>query len=151
MHRYVIATHSHPLRVSLRAVPGVPIVHVNRAVMVLEPASDATLRAKHRAEQDALAPSTSERAILNAATPQVERVPKKKRGPKGPNPLSVKKKARKHSDQEPKDTNTTRGEEVEARRKRKRDESDSNGEASSPRPKRTRRRKSHSRPHGENV
>ena len=44
----MIATQSHPLRVSLRAVPGVPIVHVNRAVMVLEPASDATLRAKHR-------------------------------------------------------------------------------------------------------
>jgi U3 small nucleolar RNA-associated protein 23 len=46
-HRYVVATQSQPLRVSLRAVPGVPIVHVNRAVMILEPASDATLRAKH--------------------------------------------------------------------------------------------------------
>jgi hypothetical protein len=44
----VVATQSHPLRVSLRAVPGVPIVHVNRAVMILEPASDATLRAKDR-------------------------------------------------------------------------------------------------------
>lgn len=47
-HRYVITTQSHPLRVTLRAVPGVPIVHVNRAVMILEPASDATLRAKQR-------------------------------------------------------------------------------------------------------
>jgi len=82
-HRYVVATQSQPLRVSLRAVPGVPIVHVNRAVMILEPASDATLRTKHCAEQDALAPSTSERAVLNAATPQVEYVPKKKEGSQG--------------------------------------------------------------------
>ena len=48
MHRYVIATQSHPLRVILRAIPGVPIVHVNRSVMVLEPASDATLQYKQR-------------------------------------------------------------------------------------------------------
>jgi U3 small nucleolar RNA-associated protein 23 len=164
----VIATQSHPLRVSLRAVPGVPIVHLNRAVMILEPASDATLREKHRvrhanhfaqnpsfthrcdlqAEQDALAPSTSESAILNAATPQVERVPKKKRGPKGPNPLSVKKKTQKHSVQKPKANvaTTARDEQVEARGKRKLDESDSNDETSSPKPKRRRRRKSQARP-----
>ncbi|KAI9445144.1 Fcf1-domain-containing protein [Lactarius indigo] len=151
-HRYVIATQSHPLRVSLRAVPGVPIVHVNRAVMVLEPASDATLRAKHFAEQEALAPSTSERAILNAPTPQLEPVPKKKRGPKAPNPLSVKKKAHKYSVQEPKKikpVGVAHGGEVEARRKR-RYESDSNDEAS-PKPKRRRRRKSHSKPQEENV
>ena len=164
-HRYVIATQSHPLRVSLRTVPGVPIVHLNRAVMILEPASDATLQAKHRVrhvnhsaqnpsfayrydiqtEQDALAPSTSEIAILNAATPQVEHVPKKKRGPKGPNPLSVKKKTQKHSVQVPKKANVAsmaRGEQVEAKGKRKRDESDSNGETSSPGPKRRHRRKS---------
>ncbi|KAI9462507.1 Fcf1-domain-containing protein [Lactarius psammicola] len=153
-HRYVIATQSHPLRVSLRAVPGVPIVHVTRAVMILEPASDSTLRAKHSAEQDALVPSTSERAVLNAATPQAEHVSKKKRGPKGPNPLSVKKKIQKHSVQEPKKANfggTARGEEVKARGKRKRDESDSNGETSSPRPKRRRRHKSHSQLQGEYV
>ena len=165
-HRYVIATQSHPLRVSLRAVPGVPIVHVNRTVMILEPASDATLRAKHlvrhanpfarnpsftyrcnlQAEQDALAPSTSEKAKLNAAAPQVEHVPKKKRGPKGPNPLSVKKKAQKHGVEEPKKASTTRGDQVDERGKRKRDESDNDGEASSPRPKRRRRRKSQARP-----
>jgi hypothetical protein len=48
MHRYVIATQSHPLRVDLRAIPGVPIVHINRSVMVLEPASDVTLQFKQR-------------------------------------------------------------------------------------------------------
>ncbi|KIM48034.1 hypothetical protein M413DRAFT_218689 [Hebeloma cylindrosporum] len=45
-HRYVIATQSHPLRVKLRAIPGTPIVHINRSVMILEPPSDATLKVK---------------------------------------------------------------------------------------------------------
>lgn len=47
-HRYVIATQSHPLRVRLRFIPGVPIVHVNRSVMVIEPPSDATMKIKER-------------------------------------------------------------------------------------------------------
>ncbi|KAH0838452.1 Fcf1-domain-containing protein [Lanmaoa asiatica] len=48
-HRYVIATQSQTLRVKLRLVPAVPIVHVNRAVMILEPPSDVTLNAKQQA------------------------------------------------------------------------------------------------------
>ncbi len=55
-HRYVIATQSHPLRVSLRAIPGVPIVHINRSVMVLEPASDATMQTKQRVCYEILRP-----------------------------------------------------------------------------------------------
>ena len=46
-HRYVIATLSQSLRPQLRRVPGVPIIHINRAVMILEPPSDETLRVKH--------------------------------------------------------------------------------------------------------
>ncbi|KAI0036703.1 Fcf1-domain-containing protein [Vararia minispora EC-137] len=90
-HRYVIATLSNPLRSSLRSTPGVPVLHLNRTVLILEPPSDATLRAKALAEQNALAPSASEAANLKSATvdPQPK---KKKKGPKGPNPLSVKKK-----------------------------------------------------------
>jgi Fcf1 len=45
-HCYVVATQSHPLCIGLRATPGVPIVHVNHSVMILEPASDATLHVK---------------------------------------------------------------------------------------------------------
>ena len=156
-HRYVIATQSQPLRVSLRAIPGVPIVHINRSVMVLEPASDATLQFKQRvryqfyrchlfcthtltlqAEDDALGPSKSERAALNAVAPQVEAVVKRKKRPKGPNPLSVKKKA-------PKGTlaATTRVEKAEVGSKRKRQEGDNIAGASveiQPKPKRRRSR-----------
>ncbi|KAF9044892.1 Fcf1-domain-containing protein [Hymenopellis radicata] len=45
-HRYVIASQSQPLRSKLRAIPAVPLVHINRAVMVLEPPSDKTLQTK---------------------------------------------------------------------------------------------------------
>lgn len=45
-HRYAVATQSTPLRDALRAIPGVPILHINRVVLVLEPPSQATLRAK---------------------------------------------------------------------------------------------------------
>jgi U3 small nucleolar RNA-associated protein 23 len=143
-HRYVIATQSHPLRVSLRAIPGVPIVHINRSVMVLEPPSEATLQFKQRAEHDALGPSKSEKAALNAVTPQVEPVVKRKKRPKGPNPLSVKKKT-------PKSTvpATTGVENADVGSKRNRQEADDIGGVSvetHPKPKRRRRQKAASRP-----
>lgn len=47
-HRYAIATQSQALRVKLRLIPAVPIVHVKRAVMILEPPSDVTLQVKQQ-------------------------------------------------------------------------------------------------------
>ncbi|KAH9937615.1 Fcf1-domain-containing protein, partial [Fomitopsis serialis] len=90
-HRYVIATQSHELRVKLRTVPAVPLVHINRSVMILEPPSKATLEAKESAEEQVLHPSAPEIAVLPSTSAPTE-TPKKKKGPKGPNPLSVKKK-----------------------------------------------------------
>ncbi|KAI0762909.1 PIN domain-like protein [Fomes fomentarius] len=96
-HRYVVATQSQELRQKLRAIPAVPIVHVNRSVMILEPPSDTTLRAKALEEEKALHPTAPEAAKLPLAAPE-EPPRKKKRGPKGPNPLSVKKKKSKPGD-----------------------------------------------------
>ncbi|KAG1755104.1 Fcf1-domain-containing protein [Suillus paluster] len=87
-HRYVVATQSQSLRNSLRIIPAVPVVHINRTVMVLEPPSEATLKAKELTEEQSLRPSAPELATV----PQVKPVQKKRKGPKGPNPLSVKKK-----------------------------------------------------------
>jgi len=136
--------------------------------MVLEPASDATLQSKQRVrcvigylqtlspllirwntlqtEQNALGPSKSEKAMLSAAAPQAEPRVKRKKGPKGPNPLSVKKKAPKHGIQEVKTAVATaaRVEEVGAGNKRKRQEPDGSGGVSVEtelRPKRRRRHK----------
>jgi len=93
-HRYVIATQSPELRTKLREVPAVPVVHVNRSVMVLEPPSHTTLKAKADAEERSLNPKVPEIAALKSASKQDSPLlePKKRKGPKAPNPLSVKKK-----------------------------------------------------------
>ncbi|KAJ3561961.1 hypothetical protein NP233_g9870 [Leucocoprinus birnbaumii] len=91
-HRYVITTQSHPLRVQLRSIPATPIVHINRSVVVLEPPSDITLQAKTRAEEQVLHATILDKDHTTASAPKTNPLPKKKKGPKGPNPLSVKKK-----------------------------------------------------------
>ncbi|KAH7915356.1 Fcf1-domain-containing protein [Hygrophoropsis aurantiaca] len=88
-NRYVIATQSQPLRVKLRTIPAVPIVHMNRSVMILEPPSQATLAKKESTEESALH-SEVVHSSLDSSTTQEQ--PRKKKGPKGPNPLSMKKK-----------------------------------------------------------
>lgn len=50
-HRYVIATQSTDLRDKLRKIPAVPLVHINRSVMVLEPRSEATMKAKDQVSE----------------------------------------------------------------------------------------------------
>ncbi|RDB28919.1 rRNA-processing protein utp23 [Hypsizygus marmoreus] len=90
-HRYVIATQSQPLRAKLRGIPAVPIVHVNRTVMVLEPPSDVTIETKEAMEEKALHPTAPDLKLVGPST-MTEPVHKKKKGPKGPNPLSIKKK-----------------------------------------------------------
>ncbi|KXN89861.1 rRNA-processing protein utp23 [Leucoagaricus sp. SymC.cos] len=90
-HRYVIVTLSQLLRAQLRTVPATPIVHINRSVVVLEPPSDTTLQAKARAEEQVLHAMDLDKLHTSNSAP--EPPPKKKRGPKGPNPLSVKRKA----------------------------------------------------------
>jgi U3 small nucleolar RNA-associated protein 23 len=106
-HRYVIATQSQPLRARLRTIPAVPLLHINRSVMVLEPPSDVTIKAKEavsssilheppmtldddQTEEQDLHVKPSDLALVG--TPNAEPVKKKRKGPKGPNPLSVKKK-----------------------------------------------------------
>ncbi|EJD55584.1 hypothetical protein AURDEDRAFT_132686 [Auricularia subglabra TFB-10046 SS5] len=92
-HRYVIASQAQPLRAKLRNIPAVPLVHISRSVMILEPPSDETLRHKEEEETKAMMPTTAEVKQATATAPAAEPPKKKKRkGPKGPNPLSVKKK-----------------------------------------------------------
>ncbi|GAA6015025.1 hypothetical protein JCM10207_008708 [Rhodosporidiobolus poonsookiae] len=112
-NRYVFATQSLELRQNLRRVPGSPIVYIARSVMLLEAPSDQTLAKKRKMETAKLhvsaeelaqitgqpIPSTSAAAAssdgeddaADAAAQPAKKKPKQ-RGPKGPNPLSVKKK-----------------------------------------------------------
>lgn len=45
-NRYVIATQSLELRKKLRTVPGLPIIYINRSVVLLEAPSGETLSKK---------------------------------------------------------------------------------------------------------
>ncbi|CDO72319.1 hypothetical protein BN946_scf184977.g16 [Trametes cinnabarina] len=143
-HRYVVASHSHELRQKLRAIPGVPIVHMNRSVMILEPPSDATLRVKALSEEKALHASEPEVAKLPAPAPQEPR--KKKKGPKGPNPLSVKKK--KKTDAQPPLKKKEGESKAQAGEKRKRESDGVAVGLSAPQPEGTGHKRKRRRKHG---
>lgn len=50
-NRYVVATQDRELRAKLREIPGVPLVYINRSVMVMEPPSPATVVLKEERER----------------------------------------------------------------------------------------------------
>jgi U3 small nucleolar RNA-associated protein 23 len=117
-HRYVVASQQVDVRKAMRAVMGVPLVYINRSVMIMEPMAGATVQNRDREERekfraglkggrgsgsqgmkrkrdeddnDGGRPSD----LQNNESIAGEAAAKKKRthgkGPKGPNPLSVKK------------------------------------------------------------
>ena len=115
-NRYVVASQDEEVRKYCRAVKGVPLVYVKRSVMVMEPMAVSSvgvreglergkfrmgLRGKGQAvslkrkREDSSEEGDAENSkILNGDNGAAEeKAPKKKkiRGPKGPNPLSVKK------------------------------------------------------------
>ncbi|QRW17827.1 rRNA processing protein, Fcf1 family protein [Rhizoctonia solani] len=92
-HRYVVASQSTDLRNKLRKIPAVPLVHINRSVMVLEPRSEATIKAKDQSESASMGVTDSEaRALTSSSTPTATEPTHKRKIAKGPNPLSMKKK-----------------------------------------------------------
>lgn len=109
-HRYVVATQDTTVRQYLRSqVAGVPLIYVARSVMILEPMGGKTELARERDEKEKIraglktrrgGDSTAEKrkreeddddAAGDAADTSATPKKKKARGPKGPNPLSVKK------------------------------------------------------------
>lgn len=115
-HRYVVASQAQEVRRMLRGVRGTPLIYIKRSVMILEPMADESAqvrareeKAKFRAEirkptgkrkrdQDDEGGSGAEDGVAASATAakaEEQKSDKKKKkygkGPKGPNPLSVKK------------------------------------------------------------
>lgn len=95
-HRYVLAADDVLVRrMRRRVVPGLPIMHYSKSVLVLEPMSDLTERhITHRpTSQSAISPA--ERRILehtqDAPVAEPEPAPPKRKRTKEPNPLSVKR------------------------------------------------------------
>lgn len=92
-HRYVVASQSTDLRNKLRKIPAVPLVHINRSVMVLEPRSEATIKAKDQSEAAGMSVSAPEaRALASTSAPAPAEPVHRRKIAKGPNPLSMKKK-----------------------------------------------------------
>lgn len=111
-HRYVVASQQQDVRKIMRAIKGVPLVYINRSVMIMEPMAGATVETREREERGKFrAGIKSGRAsgsqgmkrkrngeddgdLAGSGSADEERQVKKKkavRGPKGPNPLAIKK------------------------------------------------------------
>lgn len=95
-HRYVVATQKTRLRSRLRKVPAVPLIYMNRSVMILEPMSPATEKIRDNIESSKLSGGLNEIDKKHGldSDEEDEKPKKKRKGPKGPNPLSVKKKSK---------------------------------------------------------
>jgi U3 small nucleolar RNA-associated protein 23 len=150
-HRYVVACQEQSVRRTLRTVRGVPQIYVKKSVMLLERMADDSAQARlreekmkfraelkssqlgkrKRATEEDDGNSSSESDDAKDAAPPEEKVKSKKakgKGPKGPNPLSVKKPKAKRTDlsglkKVPQKQETERTEEKQdapAKRKRRR-------------------------------
>lgn len=89
-HRYVVATQKPKLRIYFRSIPAVPLVHIKRSVMVLEPMAEATQEARKHIEAAKLQTGLN----IQPSHPESSEKGSRLKGPKGPNPLSVKKRQR---------------------------------------------------------
>lgn len=121
-HRYVVASQSLDVRRMLRTIRGVPLIYIKRSVMILEPMADESVQIREREEKRKFraelkktvgkrkreekeegnegegegdgSESDNEDVDQNKATKvsTSEKKPRKNRGIKGANPLSVKKR-----------------------------------------------------------
>ncbi|KAA8916876.1 hypothetical protein TRICI_000995 [Trichomonascus ciferrii] len=133
-HRYVVATQKLRLRQVFHKLPGVPLIYIERSVMLMEDPSPATEQVRRRIEEAKL------HSGLNDATPVLQKhsheeptnTANRRKGPKEPNPLSAKKK--KTEGEQDNSQPQPEGEKKKRRRKHKRsaqnqqhsNESDSN-------------------------
>ncbi|KAL8934378.1 MAG: hypothetical protein Q9216_005944 [Gyalolechia sp. 2 TL-2023] len=122
-NRYVVASQEDEVRRFCRGVRGVPLIYVKRSVMVLEPMAEGTIGVKEGIERDKFrtglrarlgkrkrdneedrgtdSEDRPERPITDGKEQDAEKMVvkrKKSRGPKGPNPLSVKKSKKEKTD-----------------------------------------------------
>ena len=110
-HRYVVASQDREVREMLRGIQAVPLIYIKRSVMIMEPMAEESVQARLREERSKyraeLKKTTGKRKRQEDGeekaedgepdgekkdTPDAPKKKKKKYGPKGPNPLSMKKK-----------------------------------------------------------
>lgn len=105
-HKYIVCTQDIHLRRKLRRVPGVPIIHfMNSNVLLLEPISDKTKEYSMIFETVKLKQGLNDAKYAGLKRPaEIEEIDepviKKAKKLNNPNPLSMKKKTHKPSDDE---------------------------------------------------
>ena len=108
-HRYVVASNEKEVRAKMRRIPGVPLIYINKSVVLMEPMTTATELHREREEKSKFKlglkgqrkPDIGEKRKREDEDEKEDKsiatetqTPKKRRqkGPKQPNPLSMKKK-----------------------------------------------------------
>lgn len=125
-HRYVVASQNIDIRRTLRRTPGVPLIHTTRSVMVMEPLSDASSKVSKAVEAEKLHKGLNDPRNAGMKTNDSEEIsstaaqPKKRvKGPKQPNPLSVKKRKKQTTDDDKSDTENSHKAVKKARKRRR--------------------------------
>lgn len=94
-HRYIVASQKPKLRAKFRHIPAIPLIHIVKSVMVMEPLSQATLEVRKEIESSKLTQGLNR---VSEKTEDHEATAAKKRKRKEPNPLSVKRKDQSRED-----------------------------------------------------
>ena len=98
--RYFVATQDKQLRNALRKIPGVPLLYINYNCIVMEKPSFVCVRKAKEVQTARTEPTDHEREKLErlkaSELEKPEIIRRKRKRPKGPNPLSCKKKKTKH-------------------------------------------------------
>ncbi|EDN98002.1 conserved hypothetical protein [Sclerotinia sclerotiorum 1980 UF-70] len=119
-HRYVVASQDIEVRKAMRAIQGVPLVYINRSVMIMEPMAGTSTEVREREERSKFrqgiksgrasgslkrkrneGDEDDDEELARKDMGVTEGVAKKKKnapGPKGPNPLAMKKKKKVEGD-----------------------------------------------------
>lgn len=107
-HRYVVASNEREVRQKMRSIPGVPLIYISKSVVLMEPMTNATEDYREKEEKSKFKmglkgqrkPDAGEKRKREDDEGQEDKsvatdaqAPKKRRqkGPKQPNPLSMKK------------------------------------------------------------
>ncbi|KAJ3303299.1 Small subunit processome component [Kappamyces sp. JEL0829] len=92
-NRYCVATQDPELRHHLRGMAGVPLLHINKSVLLLEAASKATTDKAAETEIQKTLPQEFEKPVAQSLSGEAAKIiAAKLKKKKEPNSLSVKKK-----------------------------------------------------------
>lgn len=122
-HHYAVAAQTYELRQKLRKTPGVPLIYIQRGIVVMEVPSKQTMAEVAKKEKAKFGILETDKRAIQAIAPVevVERIKRKRRRPKAPNPLSVKKPKRKPSDESRKTEDITQQTKRRPRRRKRTD------------------------------